>query len=51
MQNNVHDHSTAPAAPHGSSIAWLGLDAHAQNCVLAQLDDDGTQRRWWRIAT
>jgi transposase len=33
------------------SIAWLGLDAHSQNCVLAHLDDDGTQRRWWRFPT
>jgi ethanolamine utilization protein EutA (predicted chaperonin) len=51
MQNKVHDHSTAHSIPHGSPIAWLGLDAHAQNCVLAQLDDDGTQRRFWRIPT
>jgi transposase len=33
------------------SIAWLGLDAHSQNCLLAHLDDDGTQRRWWRFPT
>jgi transposase len=33
------------------SIAWLGLDAHSQNCVLVHLDDDGTQRRWWRFPT
>lgn len=33
------------------SIAWLGLDAHSKNCVLAHLDDDGTPRRWWRFAT
>jgi transposase len=51
MQNEVHSHSTAHSAPHGPSIAWLGLDAHAQNCVLAQLDDDGTQRQFWRIPT
>jgi transposase len=51
MQNKVHDHSTAHAIPHAPSVAWLGLDAHAQNCVLAQFDDDGTQRRFWRIPT
>ena len=51
MQNKAIDHSTAHCAPHGSSIAWLGLDAHAQNCVLAQLDDDSTQRQFWRIPT
>ena len=51
MQHQVHDHSTAHPAPHGSTIAWLGLDAHAQNCVLAQLDDDGTPRRFWRLPT
>ena len=51
MPNKVPDHPTAHPAPHTSSIAWLGLDAHAQNCVLAQLDDDGTQRRFWRLPT
>ncbi len=51
MQNQAHDHSTANSAPHASPIAWLGLDAHAQNCVLAQLDDDGTQRQFWRVPT
>lgn len=51
MQNKVHSHSTTNSTPHAPSIAWLGLDAHAQNCVLAQLDDDGTQRRFWRIPT
>jgi len=35
----------------GSSIAWLGLDAHSQNCVLAHLDHDGIQRHWWRFPT
>jgi hypothetical protein len=25
-----------------ASIAWLGLDAHSQNCVLGHLADDGT---------
>lgn len=34
-----------------NSIAWLGLDAHAQNCVLAHLDDHGTQRQFWRLPT
>jgi transposase len=51
MQTKVHDHSIADSTPKGTPIAWLGLDAHAQNCVLAQLDDDGTQRRFWRIPT
>jgi transposase len=51
MQNKVYHHPTAHCAPHGSPIAWLGLDAHAQNCVLAQLDDDGTQRQFWRLPT
>src|SRR4030095_16144010 len=35
----------------GSSVAWLGLDPHSQNCVLAHLDHDGIQRRWWRFPT
>ena len=51
MQNKVHGHPTAHSIPHGTSIAWLGLDAHAKSCVLAQLDDDGTQRQFWRIPT
>ena len=51
MQYQVHDHPIAHPIPHGSPIAWLGLDAHAQNCVLAQLDDDGTQRQFWRLPT
>ena len=34
-----------------NSIAWLGLDAHSQNCVLAHLDDAGGQRSWWRFPT
>jgi transposase len=51
MQHQGHDHSTAHSAPHASSVAWLGLDAHAQNCVLAQLDDEGTQRQFWRVPT
>ena len=33
------------------SIAWLGLDAHSKNCVLAHLDESGVQRQWWRFAT
>lgn len=51
MQSKANGHSTAYSIPHSSSIAWLGLDAHAQSCVLAQLDDDGTQRQFWRIPT
>jgi transposase len=34
-----------------SSIAWLGLDAHSKNCVLAQLDDQGREIKWWRFPT
>lgn len=34
-----------------SSIAWLGLDAHSQNCVLAHLDNAGHQRGHWRFPT
>ena len=34
-----------------SSIAWLGLDAHSKNCVLGQLDDHGTEIKWWQFAT
>ena len=30
-----------------TSIAWLGLDAHSKNCVLGQLDDHGTEIKWW----
>jgi transposase len=51
MPNQRIDHPTVHPAAHGSSIAWLGLDAHAQNCVVAQLDDDGTQRQFWRVPT
>ena len=51
MQNKAYDHPTADPAPHRSPIAWLGLDAHAQNCVLAHLEQDGTQRQFWRIPT
>jgi transposase len=34
-----------------TSIAWLGLDAHSRNCVLAQLDDQGTELNCWRFPT
>jgi transposase len=34
-----------------SSIAWLGLDAHSRNCVLAQLDDQGKEINHWRFPT
>ena len=34
-----------------NSIAWLGLDAHSKNCVLGQLDDHGTEIKWWRFPT
>ena len=34
-----------------TSIAWLGLDAHSKNCVLAQLDDQGREIKWWRFPT
>jgi len=33
------------------SIAWLGLDAHSRNCVLAQLDDQGNEINHWRFPT
>jgi transposase len=29
----------------------LGLDAHSQNCVLAHLDDQGHELKWWRFRT
>jgi len=32
-------------------IAWLGLDAHAQFCLLAWLDDQGKRRAHWRFPT
>ena len=51
MPHQTNSHPTVHPVPHGSCIAWLGLDAHAQNCVLAQLDDDGTQRQFWRLPT
>ena len=34
-----------------ASIAWLGLDAHSRNCVLAQLDDQGNELNCWRFPT
>lgn len=34
-----------------SSIAWLGLDAHSKNCVLAHLDDQGREVQWWKFPT
>jgi len=34
-----------------TSIAWLGLDAHSKHCVLAQLDDQGREIKWWRFPT
>lgn len=34
-----------------SSIAWLGLDAHSKNCVLAHLDDQGNEINDWRFPT
>lgn len=33
------------------AIAWLGLDAHSKNCVLAHLDDHGTEIKWWKFPT
>ena len=33
------------------SIAWLGLDAHSRNCVLAHLDDHGNEVNHWRFPT
>ena len=33
------------------AIAWLGLDAHSKNCVLAHLDDHGTELKWWKFPT
>jgi transposase len=34
-----------------ASIAWLGLDAHSQNCVMGQLDDQGRELQWWKFPT
>ena len=34
-----------------STIAWLGLDTHSQNCVLAHLDNQGDERHSWRFRT
>jgi transposase len=33
------------------SVAWLGLDAHAQFSLLAWMDDQGVRRHHWRFAT
>lgn len=33
------------------TVAWLGLDAHAQFCLLAWIDDQGQRRRHWRFPT
>jgi transposase len=33
------------------SIAWLGLDAHAQFSLLAWMDEQGTRRGHWRFPT
>jgi transposase len=33
------------------SVAWLGLDAHAQSSLLAWLDDQGQRRGHWRFPT
>lgn len=34
-----------------AAIAWLGLDAHSKNCLLAQLDDQGRELKWWKFPT
>jgi transposase len=34
-----------------TSIAWLGLDAHSRNCVLAQLNDQGQEIQAWSFPT
>jgi transposase len=55
VMNNTATHciaATNSAAPnHTTSIAWLGLDAHSKNCVLAQLDDQGRELHWWQFPT
>jgi hypothetical protein len=33
------------------SVAWLGLDAHAQFSLLAWIDDTGRRRQHWRFPT
>lgn len=34
-----------------NTIAWLGLDAHAQHSLLGWLDDQGRRRKHWRFPT
>jgi transposase len=34
-----------------SSVAWLGLDAHAKYSLLAWMDDQGQRRNHWRFPT
>src|SRR5262245_48513568 len=34
-----------------SSVAWLGLDAHAKFSLLAWMDDQGNRRAHWRFPT
>ena len=33
------------------TIAWLGLDCHSRQCVLAQLDDEGKPVGSWSVPT
>lgn len=33
------------------NIAWLGLDAHAKNSLLAWIDDQGKRIKHWRLPT
>jgi hypothetical protein len=33
------------------TVAWLGLDAHAQFPMLAWMDDQGNRRQHWRLPT
>lgn len=35
----------------GTSVAWLGLDAHAKFSLLAWMDEEGRRRRHWRFPT
>ena len=34
-----------------STVAWLGLDAHAKFSLLAWMDDQGRRRQHWRFST
>lgn len=34
-----------------TTVAWLGLDAHAKFCLLAWMDDQGRRRQHWRFPT